>query len=122
MIDPAFGATWTTSVPRWRALGLVDGEPTVDSVNAVASAWLPAHYDPVDGQIYRSATATGPALEAAMEDALVAALLAQQDTDAAAATDDTIAPASVTATASLADARGRRSDGRARGRPAHART
>ena len=64
MFGQAFGAEWTGSVPRWRALGLVDGEPTVASVDAAVGTWKPAFYDPADGQIYRSATATGAALDA----------------------------------------------------------
>jgi hypothetical protein len=104
VFGPSFGATWTTSVPRWRALGLVDGEPVVEAVNAVAGAWLPAHYDPADGQIYRSTTASGPALDNAMENALAAALVAQQVTgsdDPVVPAADATAPASIE-TASLA--------------------
>ena len=68
MFGPTLSAELTTSMPRWRALGLVDGEPSVASVNAAVSTWQPAFYDPADGQIYRSATATGPAFDAAMRE------------------------------------------------------
>jgi hypothetical protein len=67
-------------------------------VNAVAGAWLPAHYDPADGQIYRSTTASGPALDNAMEKALAAALVAQQVTGSVAPVvpaADATAPASI---------------------------
>ena len=70
MFGPTLRAELTTSMPRWRALGLVEGEPSVASVNAAVSTWQPAFYDPADGQIYRSATATGPAFDAAMRSAL----------------------------------------------------
>ncbi|MGH9135352.1 MAG: hypothetical protein ACRDZZ_15540, partial [Ilumatobacteraceae bacterium] len=97
-----FGEDWTAAVPRWRALGLVDGEPTAESVNAIVSTWIPAHYDPADGQIYRSATATGPALDAAMADALAAALLDQQDPAAKAADPAVTATPATPATAAAA--------------------
>ena len=51
-------------------------------MNAAVSTWQPAFYDPADGQIYRSATATGPALDAAMRSALAAALVDQLTPDA----------------------------------------
>ena len=57
MFGPTLHAELTTSMPRWRALGLVAGEPSAASVNAAVSTWQPAFYDPADGQIYRSATA-----------------------------------------------------------------
>jgi hypothetical protein len=95
MFGPAFGAEWTTSVPRWRALGLVDGEPTVESVNAAVSDWKPAFYDPADGQIYRSGTASGPALEAAVRDSLAAALVDQLSADSPAPGVDATAEASL---------------------------
>ena len=94
-----FGATLsaesTTSMPRWRALGLVEGEPSVASMNAAVSTWKPAFYDPADGQIYRSATATGPAFDAAMRSALAAALVDQL------ATDSPVPAVDATPTASL---------------------
>ena len=96
MFGQAFGADWTGSVPRWRALGLVDGEPTVASVDAAVGTWKPAFYDPADGQIYRSAAATGPALDAAMHDALATALVDQLAAESPAPAAD------ATATASLA--------------------
>jgi len=74
---PTLHAELATSMPRWRALGLVEGEPSAASVNAAVSTWQPAFYDPADGQIYRSATATGPAFDAAMRSALAAALVDQ---------------------------------------------
>ncbi len=96
MFGPTLSAELTTSMPRWRALGLVEGEPSVASVNAAVSTWEPAFYDPADGQIYRSATATGPAFDAALRSALAAALVDQLAPDAPAPAVD------ATPTASLA--------------------
>ena len=102
MFGAAFDAEWTTSVPRWRAIGLVDAEPTVASVNAAVSTWMPAFYDPADGQIYHSTTATGPAYEAAMREALATALVDQLDGESSAPAADATATASL-AHLSLAD-------------------
>ena len=35
VFGPGLGAEWQPSIPRWRALGLVDGDPTVESVNGI---------------------------------------------------------------------------------------
>ena len=77
VFGPTLTAELTTSMPRWRALGLAEGEPSVASVNAAAGKWEPAFYDPADGQIYRSATATGPAYDAVLRSAPAAALVDQ---------------------------------------------
>ncbi len=37
VFGPTLSAEWQSSIPRWRALGLVDGEPTVESVNGIVT-------------------------------------------------------------------------------------
>ena len=91
MFGASLNSELTTSMPRWRALGLVAGEPSAASVSAAVSTWEPAFYDPADGQIYRSATATGPALDAALRSALAAALVDQLAPDASAPAVDATA-------------------------------
>jgi hypothetical protein len=95
MFGPTLSEELTTSMPRWRALGLVEGEPSAAAVNAAVSTWEPAFYDPADGQIYRSATATGPAFDAALRSALAAALVDQLAPDAPAPAVDTTPTASL---------------------------
>jgi hypothetical protein len=106
MFGPGLGTEWLSSVPRWRALGLVDGEPTLESVNGVVSAWMPAFYDPADGHIYRTSSGTAStASTVALRDALAAALVHQLggDSPAPAPVADPSAPAVVaSATDSLA--------------------
>jgi hypothetical protein len=104
IFGPSLGAEWQPSIPRWRALGLVDGDPTLESVNGVVSAWMPAFYDPADRQIYRSASGTDSAAATdAMQDALSAALIDQLAGASTAPTPDATAPAvAAAATDSLA--------------------
>jgi hypothetical protein len=103
MFGAVLDAEWPTAIPRWRALGLVDGEPTVESVSAAVSTWKPAYYDPADGQIYRDATATGAAADVAIREALAAALVDQLTAGEPAPAADPSAPAVVVPpTASLA--------------------
>ena len=66
------------------------------SVNAVVSAWMPAFYDPADGQIYRTASGTASASStAALRDALAAALVHQLAGVAPAPVADPNAPIAV---------------------------
>ena len=104
VFGPGLSAEWQASIPRWRALGLVDGEPTLDSVNGVVSAWMPAFYDPTDGQIYRTVSGTASTTStAALRDALAAALIHQLAGAAPAPVADPNAPiAIVSPTDSLA--------------------
>ena len=37
VFGPGLAAEWQPSIPRWRALGLVDGDPTLESVNGVVT-------------------------------------------------------------------------------------
>jgi hypothetical protein len=104
VFGPGLSAEWQASIPRWRALGLVDGEPTLESVNGVVSAWMPAFYDAADGQIYRTVSGTAStAGTVALRDALAAALVHQLAGAAPAAVADPNAPiAASSATDSLA--------------------
>jgi hypothetical protein len=77
MFGTPIDSEWPTAIPRWRALGLVEDEPTAEAVGAAVSAWKPVFYDPSDRQIYRTAAATGATGVAAMREALAAALVDQ---------------------------------------------
>ena len=103
VFGPAVSAEWPASIPRWRALGLVDGDPTLESVNGIVSVWLPAFYDPADQQIYRTDSGIdSTAATVAMRDALAAALIDQLADASTTATPDATAATAESATDSLA--------------------
>lgn len=69
---------WSDEQSTWRALGLLSGPTTEQSVAAVLEGWQDAVYSTDDGQVYRDAAATGPQLEARITEAMVAASLDQE--------------------------------------------
>ncbi|HEY3486269.1 MAG TPA: hypothetical protein VGK49_12845, partial [Ilumatobacteraceae bacterium] len=77
LLEAEFGQDWVSQVPRWRALGLATGEPTVDSAAAVAGDWWPARYDVITGEGARIETLSGQQLDDALAETLAVALFDQ---------------------------------------------
>lgn len=71
------GDDWNASIPRWRAAGLVSGEPDPSTVHTALAAAFPALYDPGDQSIISSEGLAGRARTVALNEALVTALVDQ---------------------------------------------
>jgi hypothetical protein len=69
---------WSDDATMWRALGLLSGTVTADSVAGVLEGWQAATYSTADGQVYRDQAADGAQLDAAITQEMVAAQLDQQ--------------------------------------------
>jgi hypothetical protein len=86
------GSAWVEEVPRWRALGLAEGEPTLATVGGVLAGARPVAYDPAADRIVHPAALTGAALDAALIEPLATALVLTNTADQAGttATDETV--------------------------------
>lgn len=69
---------WTDQEPAWRALGLLTGTASFESVAQQTVGWQAAVYSVTDGQVYRDAGASGVELDADITAALADAALDQQ--------------------------------------------
>jgi hypothetical protein len=69
---------WSEQESTWRALGLLTGASTSESVAAQIVGWQDAVYSGADGQVYRDAGASGADLDAQIAEAVAAASLDQQ--------------------------------------------
>jgi hypothetical protein len=71
------GDDWSDLVPRWRALGLASGEPSIVFVESAVATAFPALYHPAEGEIIISEELAGRARTLALSEALTVALVDQ---------------------------------------------
>ena len=69
---------WSADQPMWRALGLLSGPTTEQSVATVLEGQQDAVYSTDDGQVYGDGAGAGPELDAQITEAMVAASLDQE--------------------------------------------
>ncbi len=69
---------WSGDEPVLRALGLLNGPTTEESVTELLADWQDAVYSTVDGQVYTDTGVTGAQLDAEITEAMTAASLDQE--------------------------------------------
>jgi hypothetical protein len=69
---------WAEDQAMWRALGLLSGSVTEQTVADLLEGWQDATYSTEDGNVYHDDTVTGPQLDARITQEMVAASLDQQ--------------------------------------------
>jgi hypothetical protein len=69
---------WSVDEPMLRALGLLNGPTTEESVTELLADWQDAVYSTVDGQVYTDTGVTGAQLDAEITEEMTAASLDQE--------------------------------------------